>query len=234
MKWLFILLVIANLLFYGYTKLAEPPAPIDWKAREVKADALKTVGSEPKPVVAQSEADATEAAAAPVAPPEKPADSTGKQALSCFVWRGILPEDMPNARKKLAALKLGGEVKVETSEPDTPKRYWVFIPPRPSAEDAQKKAEQLKAIGVEDFFVVSDGSRWNHAISLGLFSSQEAAERRLEGVRQKGVRTAISRERNEASATRNLVLRHIGKQARMPLSEAATGFKGSTVVETGC
>lgn len=263
MKWLFILLVAGNLLFFGYTHLTEAPAAVDWKSRQVKPDQLKLVTAEaPKPVAMVASAET--AAAAPVAgseatqpaaaektdgkaeaKPEDKAASPGKaEARSedkpdakggqlCLAWRGILPEDMPNARKQLAALKLGGEVKVDNSEPEGPRRFWVYIPPRPSNEDAQKKAEEIKALGVDDFFVVNDGSRWNHAISLGLFSTQEAADRRLETIKQKGVRTAVARERGEASG-KTLLVRHVAKSAKADLSKAATGFKGSSVSETGC
>ncbi|HEY9100443.1 SPOR domain-containing protein [Chitinimonas sp.] len=256
MKWLFILLVAANLLFFGYTRLAEAPPPVNWKSRQVKAEQLKLVAADaPKPVAMVAAADAP--AAAPIASAEpaqpvvaeksenkveaKPAEKAAKAedkadtkgGQLCLAWRGILPEDMPNARKQLAALKLGGEVKVDSSEPEGPRRFWVYIPPRPTNEDAQKKAEELKALGVDDFFVVNDGSRWSHAISLGLFSTQEAADRRLEMVKQKGVRTAVARERGEASG-KTLLLRHVAKSAKADLSRAATGFKGSSVSETGC
>ncbi|GAB3263332.1 SPOR domain-containing protein [Chitinimonas naiadis] len=251
MKWLFILLVCANLLFFGYTRLAEPPAPVDWKAREVKADKLKLVAADaPKPVLESAmpgdpaavpavehaaEAKVAEAATKAEAKLEEKPDtkSEAKSGQVCLAWRGILPEDMPNARKQLTALKLGGEVKLESSEPDGPKRYWVYIPPRPNNEDAQRKAEEIKSLGVDDFFVVNDGSRWNHAISLGLFSTQEAADRRLETIKQKGVRSAVSRERGEM-ASKSLIIRHVAKTARADLSKAATSFKGSSVSETGC
>ncbi|WP_269533695.1 SPOR domain-containing protein [Chitinimonas sp. BJYL2] len=237
MKWLFLLLILANLLFFGYTRLVEPPPPVDWQSRLVKAEQVRIVVPAPPKVATTPELTppGTEDAFpdTPV-PDEIPVDAAATPpALACFDWRGVLPEDLPNVRKQLAALKLGGEIKVQAAEPDSPKRYWVFIPQRPNLADAQKKADELKALGVEDFFVVNDGSRWNHAISLGLFSSEEAAKRRLDVIRGKGVRSAIVRERGDTQG-KIVQIRQVPASAKAALSKAATGFKGSSVTAVDC
>lgn len=254
MKWLFILLVVANLAFFGYTRLVEPPPPINWKAREIKADQVKIVAAEPaKPIASatsespKTEVDATKPADPEAAPasdkaeaksepkPEPKPEKTTTPALACLVWRGILAEDLPNARKRLAGLKLTGEFKQEGGDSESPKRFWVYIPPRSTNEDAQKKAGELKALGVEDFFVVNDGSRWTHAISLGLFSSKEAADRRLDEVKQRGVRTAVSGQRGESTpVTTRITLHEIPVTVVSDLQQASKAFKGSTISEKGC
>ncbi len=43
MKKLFFILAILNLLFFGLLKIYETPSPIDWRAREVRADSVKIV-----------------------------------------------------------------------------------------------------------------------------------------------------------------------------------------------
>ncbi|QNM96368.1 SPOR domain-containing protein [Chitinimonas koreensis] len=132
-------------------------------------------------------------------------------------------------------MQLGGEIKLENNEPEGPTRYWVLIPPRSTSAEAQRKAEELKAIGVVDFFVVSDDKKWLNAISLGLFSTREAAERRLDALKQQGVRTATLRERREgAPASSTFYLRNVAREAKSALSQAASAFRGSTVGETPC
>lgn len=275
MKWLFVLLLLGNLLFFAYTQLESPPAQVDWRSREVNAAQLRQVAfgaSEPaadSPAPAQatptpSETPAAEPAAStpaaapatsepktepkPAAPavaattapaPASPATTAAATPpkpsgpLACFAWRNILPADLPNARKRLAALQLGGEVSVQNVGAEGPQRFWVYIPPRGTLADAQKKAEELRGLGVSDFFVVADGSRWNRAVSLGLFSTREAAERRLEALKQQGVRSAVVRERGEGESLQ-LLIRQVPKSARLNLGRAAMNFRGSTVSEVDC
>ncbi len=279
MKWLFVLLLLGNLLFFAYTQLESPPAQVDWRSREVNAAQLRQVAfgasepaadspapaepapseapaaepatstptaapaaSEPKtepktePKPAAPAVAATPALASPVPAPATTAATTPLKPsgpLACFAWRNILPADLPNARKRLAALQLGGEVSVQNVGAEGPQRFWVYIPPRGTLADAQKKAEELRGLGVSDFFVVADGSRWNRAVSLGLFSTREAAERRLEALKQQGVRSAVVRERGEGESLQ-LLIRQVPKSARLNLGRAAMNFRGSTVSEVDC
>jgi hypothetical protein len=169
------------------------------------------------------------------AEPKKAEETGGKQTLACFSWRGILADDLPNVRKKLAELKLGGESHLQAAEGgDAKVRYWVYIPPRGSASEAQKKGDELKSLGVTDYFVVNDGGRWQNAISLGLFANRDSAERRLNSIREQGVRSAQMQERNEGGGGGNtMVLKQIPKSARAALEKAAQGFRGSSIGE-GC
>ncbi|MBV8658579.1 MAG: SPOR domain-containing protein [Burkholderiales bacterium] len=265
MKWLFALLLVANLAFWGYTRLEVPPKPVDWKARQINADKLTVLPIEqPKPAVAMADKpaepaadskpatedadgmksdskDAGKAEAKPDAKADNKHDDKAakeakndKPALTCYLWHGVLPDDMPNVRKKIAALGLGGDVKVQTPENEGKVRYWVYIPPRANAADAQKKADELKGLGVSDFFVVNDSSRWQYAVSLGLFASRDAAERRLAAVKDLGVRSAQMHERNDGIVGATLALKHMPKSAKGALTTAANGFRGSSVTEESC
>lgn len=53
--------------------------------------------------------------------------------------------------------------------------HWVYIPPFPSRVEARKVTVFLKARGVKDFQIVSNGPKKN-AISLGFFRSRDSAE----------------------------------------------------------
>lgn len=80
--------------------------------------------------------------------------------------------------------------------------FWVFIPPLPSKVEAERKASELKRFKIQDFAVLQEPAAARFAISLGVFSSREAAESRLEELRAKGVRSAKigERERNTSAA----------------------------------
>lgn len=213
-----------------------PPAPDANPALAPDGEAASTAPA-PAPAAHDAATAPTESAAKPAAAPAQtasPANPPAKEALTCFAWRGILPADLPNVRKKLAGLNLGGEIRPEIAASDSPTRFWVYIPPRASLAEAQKKADELKALGISDFFVVNDGSEWRNAVSLGLFSAREGAERRLSDLRNQGVRSAQLRERGGEADSRALMIRQVPKSARLALGRAAMGFRGSTVSETGC
>jgi hypothetical protein len=81
---------------------------------------------------------------------------------------------------------LAGQRVMSFAEVPLETRHWVIFPPLPSAESAEAKLGELVAAGLEDSYVVQDGV-WRNAISLGLFTSDQAARRRVLEVEEKGV-----------------------------------------------
>ncbi|MDY6978794.1 MAG: SPOR domain-containing protein [Pseudomonadota bacterium] len=65
------------------------------------------------------------------------------------------------------------------------KGYWVILPPRPSRSEARAAVEQLKAKNIEDYFLIATGDKAN-GVSLGVFSSFEAAHRRINQLAELG------------------------------------------------
>lgn len=233
MKWLFALFLLANLLFWGYTRLAVPPAPPDWHIREVNADKIRLVPIEPpappKPAepVVEAKPAALEIAAPPAPEILKPASN-----LLCFNWRGIAATDTERLKQKMTALKLNTQMEIKM--PDGPAHYWVYLPPRNTPAETQKKAAEYKRLGVEDFFPVTDGGKWQNAISLGIFSTKEAAERRLAELRDKGVKSAVVREREDGLHTASVSLKGIAPQSRELLENTVKSFRGSALAEDKC
>ena len=68
--------------------------------------------------------------------------------------------------------------------------YWVSIPPQSNKAAAEKKAAELKELGITDFFVVNDPGPSFNAISLGLFHTEDSANERLAQLTRKGVKSA--------------------------------------------
>jgi len=64
--------------------------------------------------------------------------------------------------------------------------YWVFIPPQRSRAEAERRAQELKRLGIRDYYIVQEGERAN-AVSLGLFSQARNAENYQRGLRKKNV-----------------------------------------------
>ena len=79
--------------------------------------------------------------------------------------------------------------------------YWVYIPPLPSKQEAERKAAELKKMRVPEFFLVQDVGPNRLAISLGIFSTADAAAERLAQLRAIGVKSARVGERGGKQAT---------------------------------
>lgn len=112
---------------------------------------------------------------------------------SCTEWGEFSGSDLVRAQEALAMFKLGDDLSQRTVEQNH--GYWVYIPPLKKRADLERKIEQLKQRGVNDYFVVQEKGPWLNAISLGMFKTEESARKFLATLRAKDVRTAKVGER---------------------------------------
>lgn len=175
MRTLFLLLVLANVAFFAWSRYVSPPEasadPLPL-ARQIEPEKMKVVpaGELPPP--------ATRPLAAQAAP----------AALKCVEWGSFTLTDAPRAQSALEPLQLGTRLAQRRTEEAA--GWWVFIPPQASRPAALKKAAELKALSIDDYFVVQDEGPHRWAVSLGVFRTEEAAQARLAALRSQGVRSA--------------------------------------------
>ncbi len=112
---------------------------------------------------------------------------------SCAEWGEFSGEEMTRAQQALALMKLGDNLTQHAVERNH--GYWVYIPPLKKRVDVEKKIVQLKERGVQDYFVVQEKGKWMNTISLGVFKTQDAADKYIAMLRTKDVRTAKVGER---------------------------------------
>jgi hypothetical protein len=117
-----------------------------------------------------------------------PAAKPAKAALRCLEWGSFTVADVARAEKALEPLGLGPRLAQRRGEETA--GWWVFIPPQGSRPAAQKKAAELKGLGVDDYFIVDAEGPQRFALSLGVFRSEEAAQSHLATLRNRGVRSA--------------------------------------------
>lgn len=177
MRTLFLLLVLLNVGFFAWSRYGSPPdagadpAPL---ARQIEPEKLKVVQPGDLP---PAPAGARPAAAA-----------AASAAMKCIEWGSFTITDAPRAEKALEPLGLGARLAQRRTEESA--GWWVFIPPQGSRAGAIRKAQELKALQVEDYFVVQDEGPHRWALSLGVFRTEEAAQARLAALRGQGVRSA--------------------------------------------
>lgn len=182
MKWIFFLLLAANLLFGGYVYLRESaPNPDALLVRaQLNADQLRIVPPREKPGAPLPPASTVQAAAAPSA---------------CMEWGSFSSGELARAQGAVDRLALGDRVR-RIDVPVTA-GFWVYIPPMNSKADMDRKAGELKELGIIDHYPVMETGRWRFSISLGIFRSEEGAKKYLAALREKGVRSAIVGKREQ-------------------------------------
>lgn len=155
---------------------AETPVPAASQAIDKKADEKK--GDEKKPEEKKPEEKKNE---------DKKAEE--KKAQACLAWPDLPAAEadalVALAKKRYPSLTLSRSV--VSAEGGS---HWVYIPPLASKADAERKAGELKKLGVTEFFIVTESGANQYAISLGIFSSEQGAKDQLESLKAKGVRSA--------------------------------------------
>jgi hypothetical protein len=127
-------------------------------------------------------------ALAPEAPPEtKPVPAA---ALVCTEVSNLREADARRFDARLAKLDLGTRAVRREVPPTDFSSYIVFIPPQPTKEAADRKAAELKALDVTNFFIMNADSPMKWAISLGVFKSEAAAQTQLAALVKQGVHSA--------------------------------------------
>lgn len=200
MRAVVFLLILANLLFLawaqGYFGPSSNPDSLRVK-QQLLADQIR--------IVARGEPPAE------TLKPEKPAKAedrvtTDKSAVeSCLQLDDLPLADSERIEGLLAEKWLAFKARRTTLESNS--GYWVFIPPLATRQETDTKAAELKRLRVPELFIVQETGPNNRAISLGLFSTKEAAATRLDLVQSLGVKSARIGERNARPATVLLEIR---------------------------
>ncbi len=220
MRALVFLLVLLNLLFFVWTQgyLGAPVNPDATRLQQqLLADRLTLVAhGEPPANLPKAES--------PSKAPEK------KKPDTCLLWREVPLTDTERFEyllsEKFPAFKT---TRIKAPGNGT---YWVFIPPLANKPAADKKAAELKWLGVSDFFVVQETGPNHLAISLGIFSSEPAAKQQLEALQAKGVKSARVGERGVAPSAASLEVR--GPEAQADALRDAVLAQFPQITTTSC
>lgn len=205
MKWLVLLLLILNVVYFGWE--------LDRQARSDVANARAAVPAPGgvKKLVLLSELDSrpperSGEESAPADPAPEPFENSEGLVLqlpdisvpdvaaesleySCFTF-GPLPEERH-------AVWLGdwfrsrrGWVQSRGAEDPDRRLFWVYLTGEGSRESAAAVMEDLEKKGIRDYRLISRGDMEN-SISLGLFSTQAAVNERLSELKEKGYRPVV-------------------------------------------
>jgi hypothetical protein len=228
MRLAFFLLVLANLIFFvwsaGYLGGQEAGREPQRLANQLNPEKIKVTPMAPAPAAPPAPAAAPAApegaapapatgpvpaaAAAPTAEAApikvaavQPAAPIPAPAPACRRIDGVAAKD--GGALQQAMQKAGFNVAVLPMEE---RSYWVNISALANKAAADKKAGELKALGVTDFHVLQ-GEKGSFVISLAILKDEASANQFLQAVVKKGVKSARIEARSKAAAALRLELR---------------------------
>ncbi|OGB27651.1 MAG: hypothetical protein A3I66_07235 [Burkholderiales bacterium RIFCSPLOWO2_02_FULL_57_36] len=183
LKFFFLLLLAANGVLFAYhqghlEKLfpsGREPARI---GKQINADKFKLV---PAPAMNVS---------AVAAEPEQAGAIVGQKQglLACTEIGNFTAADAKRFEARLAEGSVSGKLSRRAVQETS--SHMIMIPPQEGKEGADKKAGELRKLGITDFYVIQDNNDQRWGISLGIFKTEEAARVRLVTLNQQGVRSA--------------------------------------------
>lgn len=185
MKYLFLLLMLANVVvFVAWMRLPAPdPVPGTPPERVLTADVIEL-----EPVEDGSRATA----------------QAGEQALveagqSCLRLGPFYSSAALDPAKNWASsagleyLQVPGEERFKVGD-------WVYLPPFETRDQAVARAQELRDMGIDDIYVVAS-DEFRNAIALGLYSTERGAAQRLAFLAEMGVEAQV----HERMRTREIV-----------------------------
>jgi hypothetical protein len=204
MRWLVLALLAVNLIYFGWRLDRGTRADVqNAAAAQAVPSGLAQLTliaelAEPPPLRA-AEPPAAADLPAPIGPGEglvaqlpeigttpAPAADAG---FSCFTY-GPLPEERQAVWLSDWFRSRRAEVRSRATEDPSRQLFWVYLAPRESLQSALAVVEDLRKRGVRDYRLISKGDLGN-AVSLGLFSSQEAVNTRLQELKEKGFQPVV-------------------------------------------
>ena len=185
MRYLFLFLVLLNLAYWAWQHSVAQPEPLP--PARVLADV--------PPLLLLSERDTGVTPAAEAMPT---ADEPASEAVAetepplrrCFTLGPLRSSE--SAESLADAIEGAGfAVSLREREEEEIAGYWVYLAPYESRKAALAVARELAKKGIKDYYVVPNGD-YENAVSLGLFSEPQRADRRTRRIADLGYEALTS------------------------------------------
>jgi hypothetical protein len=226
MRAFFLLLVLANLVFYAYGQVARESGGVEKQipSLQITPEKIKLLNAEGKVPPDKRP---------PTRKPKPPAPKVAVVApVACLEWGVFAGPAVAKAEAALAQLEIPA-AQIERTVTDAT-GYWVHLPPQKTKVEADRKARELKTLGVTEFVLLTDPGDWRYAISLGIFRTDEAARGFLAELRKQGVRSAVVARRENFLKQIVFHVREPSPQAVARLTLTQAEFPGSEIKAGPC
>ena len=212
MRTIFILLLLANVTLFAYTRLDRAGnGDAARLAEQVQPDKIRLLT--PQQVAALGPAKV--AALADV----------------CLEWGPFNDGDKARAQGELEPSGLGRlltQKRVETST-----AFWVYLPRSTNKANIDRRVAELKAAGIRDVAIVDTGAQ-RYTISLGVFRTEEAARALLAELAAQGIKDAQAGPRQQTIVQTLLVIRDPGAPVVARVRNLQSGYPGTDIKIGAC
>lgn len=207
MRWLFLLLLAANLAYFGreYSRDIDQHARNTRTALPVPASAsrlslIREMASPPPERSTENTISTVNRGAgrpAPLAsqllrelPAIRPSGPDSRLSRPvCFTY-GPLPEHSQATGLDDWFRSHGAGTRIRTADGTGSRFFWIYLAPRDSRQGAMQVLQALQSKGVSGYRLIRRGNLEN-AVSLGVFSSQSEVNRRLGELQDKGYKPVV-------------------------------------------
>jgi hypothetical protein len=213
MMWLLVLLNLGLLAYFNLALIL--PSPPRVNLPEIKPEKIHLASTQ-------------EIAALP-----KPAEKLAQipVATVCYQWGVFSGERVSVAVTTAQQLGLSSTLKEQISM--QARRFWVYRPPLISAEEAQAKAAEFKALGVENLLVVQEPP-WKNAISFGVFADEYRAIKLFNDLKAKGVNNVQKSLRNQGGSYSSLQFTQLTADNVAALLQLKPNFPEASLEPAAC
>jgi hypothetical protein len=177
-------------------------------------------------IISPDQANKQAAAAAAAVNDARPAPPP---VQACVEIASFVLADARRFEAQLAALDLGDRQSRHNLPGTEVSSYIVYIPPQGSKEGADKKAGELRALGVSNYYIIQENTPLHWGISLGVFKTETAAQNQLAALMKQGVRTARVAPRLSGSRQLAFQFRDVDADLKARLEKIRAGFPDTTV-----
>ena len=217
MKLAFLLLLLINLLLFAwqqgvfgrYVEAGREPERV---ARQIEPERIR--------VLTEKEVQTLRERATPTS---SVPDLNAAQA--CVEFGDFAPAEAARAEKALGAL--GARISARPIE--APGWTMVYLPPFKTWAEAERRAEELRKLGVKDLLVMNESAALKFAISLGSFRDPNAAKAHLAALEKLGVKGARLGDRASTITLTRFQLRELDAASAQQLTALRADFPAQTV-----
>ena len=203
--------------------------------RQFNTAKMTMLSNEQAETMVRKTAAAGPAPAAPAsgAGPAAPAPAPAAAAFACTEIGPFDAEDARRFETRLAALALGERQSRREVQAQDVTSWLVNIPPQGSKEAADRKAAELRSLGVSNFYIMNGDSPLRYAISLGMFKTENGARTLLADLNKQGVHSARITPRGPQATHYVYRLRDLDAAARKRVAGYAARFDGAELTSCG-
>jgi hypothetical protein len=173
------------------------------------------------------------AASAPASPAVAQPPAAPAPAFACTEIGPLTTSDARRFEARLAALDLGDRQSREAVQAQDVTSWLVHLPSQGSKEAADRKAAELRDLGVTNFFIMQGDSPLKYAISLGVFKTESGAEALLAQLGKQGVHTARIAPRGPQTTHYVYRVRGLDAATRTRIEGYAERYDGADVKNCG-